>query len=90
MIPFDYETLDVFQETANFRLQRQGAHGRRHLGPLLDQQIIVEQVAQPGKTGAHRRLADAKPPRGPRDVPLAHQDIEGNQQIEVDVSKVYP
>ena len=73
-------------------------HRRGELEPLgrgqhpaggAQQQRIAEERAQPAERRAHRRLRKVQPARRARDVALAQQRVERDQEVEVDRADIH-
>ena len=59
---------------------------RFHAGRRFDEQRVVQLLPQALQNVAHRRLTDEHVLRRARDVLLLHEQIEGDQQIEIEIS----
>ena len=77
---------DVAERFADRFRELERARGRLHLGARAHEQRIVEQQAQPGERGAHRRLAEPDPGARASDAALEAERFEAAQQVEIDGS----
>lgn len=79
---------DAVVDHAQGLRERRGEHlgaGRRpHAVRCADQEWVVEKRAQAGQCVAHRRLRKPDGARGARDVALAHQGVQSDEEIQVD------
>jgi hypothetical protein len=57
------------------------------LTPDPNEEIVAEQLAQPRQGAAHRRLAEADAAARPRDVALAQQRVERDEQVEIELGQ---
>ena len=70
------------------RPERQASLGWLDPLGMTDEQRVVEQVPQAGERMADCGLADIEALSRASDVPLVHEGLEHNQQIQVDTAKI--
>ena len=81
--------LDAQQRLAHRFHQRYAARSELHFATHAHQQRIVEVFAQLVERGAHRGLRDEHTFGGARDVLLAQQGVECNQQVEIEAVELH-
>ena len=81
----DGRSLDQPQRLLDGSDDLQRARGRLQVPPDPHQQRIIEQPPEPRQRARQPRLPDRQLLRRTGDVPLPHQGLEHDQQIEVDV-----
>src|SRR5690606_5954526 len=62
--------------------------GGDHPAPPTDEELVVEPLAQPPKTVAHRRLCEPEARGSPAHAALLHEGIEGDEEVEVDLGSM--
>jgi hypothetical protein len=80
--------MDRAQRPADRPGERQGARSRPDAVGRADEELVLEEPAQPAERVAHRRLADADALRGASDAALGQERVEGDQQVEVEPAQI--
>ncbi len=77
-------SLSLREDLSNGCSQRMGAGRRDHVMPDTDEEFVLDQDSQRRQVMTHRGLLKPQTRRGLRDVPIAHQRIESDEQVEVE------
>jgi len=53
------------------------------------EQLVLKCMPQPRKDATHRRLTEKQPFAGARDIALAQQHVERDEQIQVELARIH-
>ncbi len=83
------QVLDALQLRPQLGRQLLGQRRQLELSAHAHQELVLEQVPEPGQGPAHRRLAEADPLAGAGDVPLDQQGIQRDQKVQIELREVH-
>jgi hypothetical protein len=83
------EPDDLAEHLSHRRDQRLPLGGGQHPAGGAQEQRIAKERAQPAERRAHRRLREVQPARRARDVALAQERVQRDQQVEVDRADIH-